>query len=105
MVKRKLVAATSPDILVEVNGDTYNIKTVTSVKTVEVTFTLGKEYEADPGTDRTAKYVTTLEGGDTLKTVEVANPENVATRKFTDDGLVMTVTAKGVTGSRTFKRA
>ncbi len=104
MVKRKLIAATKPDIIVEVNGDNYHIKTVTAVKTVEISFTLGQEYEADPGTDRKAKYVTTLEG-DTLVTKEIGEPDNIATRKFTDDGLIMTVKTKGVEATRTFKRA
>ena len=57
MIKRKAINATTPDIIVEVDGDNYTISTVTSLKTVKISFTLGKEYEADPGTDRKAKVI------------------------------------------------
>ena len=57
MIKRNVIAATKPDITVEVAGDTYTFTTHTTLKTVKVTFTLGQEYEADPGTDRIAKVL------------------------------------------------
>jgi len=52
MIKRNLIAATKPDILIEADGDNYTVSTITSVKTIKISFTLGKEYEADPGTDK-----------------------------------------------------
>jgi len=104
MMQRKVIAKTSPDILVEVNGNDVSMTTVTSLKTMVFKYTLGQEYEADPGTGRSCKYITTREG-DKFITKEVADPSSVATREFTSDGLVMTMTTKGVTGTRKFKRA
>nr|ACO11062.1 Fatty acid-binding protein [Caligus rogercresseyi] len=103
-IHRMAVTKTKPDIVVEVSGDTYTFTTKTAIKDVKISFTLAKEYECDPGTGRVAKYLTTMEG-DTLITKEVGDPESVATRKFTDSELVMTMTTKGVTATRTFKRA
>ena len=51
---RSIVAATKPDIIIEVDGDNLTITTVTALKTIKVSFTLGQEYEADPGTDKTS---------------------------------------------------
>nr|ACO14989.1 Fatty acid-binding protein, adipocyte [Caligus clemensi] len=103
-IHRMAVSKTKPDIVVEVSGDNYTFTTKTSIKDVKISFTLGQEYECDPGTGRTAKYITTKEG-DSLITKEVADPSSVATRKFTDTELVMTMTTKGITATRTFKRA
>jgi len=50
-----VIAATKPDVVVEVDGDNYTFTTITTLKTIKISFTLGQEYEADPGTDRTAK--------------------------------------------------
>ena len=55
MIKRNVIAATKPDITVEADGDSYTFTTHTALKTVKISFTLGQEYEADPGTDRVAK--------------------------------------------------
>ena len=52
-----MIAATKPDITVEADGDNYTFTTHTTLKTIKIAFTLGQEYEADPGTDRTAKVI------------------------------------------------
>ena len=52
MIKRNVIASTKPDMIIEIDGDNYTVTTVTSLKTIKISFTLGKEYEADPGTDK-----------------------------------------------------
>ena len=52
IIKRKTIASTRPDILVEVDDDNFTVTTVTSIKTIVEKFKLGEEYEADPGTGR-----------------------------------------------------
>jgi hypothetical protein len=54
MIKRNVISATKPDIVIEVNGNNYTVTTITSLKTIAISFTLGQEYEADPGTDKKA---------------------------------------------------
>ena len=58
LVKRGLIACTKPDITVEIDGDNYTVTTHTSLRTIVIKFTLGQEYEADPGTDKLAKVTT-----------------------------------------------
>ena len=57
LIKRNVIAHTKPDITVEVDGDSYTVTTHTTLKTIKIAFTLGQEYEADPGTDRVAKVI------------------------------------------------
>ena len=54
MIKRNVIASTKPDIVIEATGDNYTVTTITSLKTIKISFTLGQEYEADPGTDKTS---------------------------------------------------
>ena len=62
LMLRSIVAATKPDIIIEADGDNLTITTVTALKTITVSFTLGQEYEADPGTEKKTKVIT-LESG------------------------------------------
>jgi hypothetical protein len=54
-IKRTALAATKPDIIVDVNGENYTITTIATLKTLKVNFDLGKQFETDPGTDRICK--------------------------------------------------
>ena len=49
MIKRKVLASTSPDIVITVNGKNMKIDTITSVKTLNLEFTLDIPYKTDPG--------------------------------------------------------
>ena len=49
MIKRKMLASTSPDIVITVNGNNVKIDTITSVKTLNLEFTLDTPYKTDPG--------------------------------------------------------
>ena len=57
VLKRNIIAATKPDITIEVAGDHYTVTTHTTIKNVTIAFTLGQQYEADPGTDKKAKVI------------------------------------------------
>jgi len=103
MLTRKVILKTSPTMKIEINGKDVTTTTITSIKTIVIKFTLGEEYEADPGTGMPAKYVSTVEG-DVLYSREVANPDSLATRTFTDDGMEYKTVTKGVTATRYFKR-
>ena len=104
MIKRNVIAKTRPDMIVEIDGDNFTVTTITTLKTIKISFTLGKEYQCDPGTDKVNNYITTLEGGDTLMTKKLDDNFSTSSMKFTDDGLIITMTAQGITAIRTFKR-
>ena len=105
MIIRNVLASTKPDIVVEIDGDNFTITTVTSLKTIKMSFTLGKEYESDPGTNKIGKYITTFEGSDTLFTQNVEDTSATSSIKFSNDQMIMTMTTNGITATRTFKRA
>ena len=104
MIKRKMITSTAPEIVITVDGSNYKLVTITSVKTINLEFTLDTPYDHDPGTGEVGKYVTVLEGN-VLITKKAGSDEVAAKREFTDAGMVMTMYGKGVTATRTFKRA
>jgi hypothetical protein len=49
MLQRNVLATTKPDIIIENAGNVYSVTSITSLKAIKITFTLGTQYEADPG--------------------------------------------------------
>ena len=44
-----------PDLVVAVDGDNYSLTSTVGDKTIAISFTLGQEYEADPGVGKVSK--------------------------------------------------
>ena len=59
---RSLILGSNPEVTVAVDGDNYTITTHTEIKDVTVSFTLGQEYEADPGTGNVGKVTNVITG-------------------------------------------
>ena len=57
MIKRKVLASTSPDIVITVNGKNMKIDTITSVKTLNLEFTLDTPYKTDPGNHQMKSFL------------------------------------------------
>jgi hypothetical protein len=49
MLQRNVLATTKPDIIIENAGNVYTVTSIISLKAIKITFTLGTQYEADPG--------------------------------------------------------
>lgn len=104
MIQRNLIASTKPQMVIEALDGSISLVNITSMKNVTTRIPLDQEYSADPfAFGRTVRYVTTAQD-DWMVTRDVANPESAFTMKFTEDGIVLMLTTKGVTGTRTFKR-
>ncbi|KAK1119261.1 hypothetical protein K0M31_013450 [Melipona bicolor] len=106
-IPRKMMCMSSPRLEISNDGDKWTIRTITMIRTAEVTFTLGEEYEEHMPAGVVLKNVTTMEG-DNLVTVSVGPDNNKVVRKYeiTKDGvvLVMTHEMSGQVGKRYFKR-
>lgn len=107
MIQRTQMAAMKPDVLIDVNDEAngmVTIEEVASSKIIKVSFQLGEVYDHDPGSGIKKQYVTVLEGADTLLTREVDDPSSTTIHKVTENGLVISMTAGGVTATRSFVR-
>ncbi|XP_015435656.1 PREDICTED: fatty acid-binding protein, adipocyte-like [Dufourea novaeangliae] len=106
-IPRKMMAMSSPRLEILNDGDIWTIRTISMIRTVEVTFTLGEEYEEHMPAGVTLKNVTTMEE-DSLVTVSVGAGNNKVVRKYEviKDGVLLTMTHEqsGQVAKRYFKR-
>ncbi|WAR02870.1 FABP1-like protein [Mya arenaria] len=104
MVMRKMAAAIKPTQIVEVEGDRWTIKTLTTLKNTEIAFVLGEEFEEVTGDGRKLKTTVTLEGQKLIQT-QVGEVDSILTREWDGDTMIMTLKAKDAVCTRTYKRA
>jgi len=105
MIMRKMGNSMKPSISFTLAGDTYTMKTSSSVKTTEVQFVLGKPFKETTMDGREAETTFTLEGNVlTQKQVAAKGPSATYVRTFTDSSLVAVCECDGVKSTRTYKR-
>ncbi|XP_031843562.1 fatty acid-binding protein isoform X3 [Nomia melanderi] len=106
-IPRKMMCMSSPQLEILNEGDKWTIRTISMIRTNELTFTLGEEYEEHMPGGVTLKNCTTMEG-DSLVTVSVGPNNNKVIRRYevTEDGILLTMTheTSGQVGKRYFKR-
>ena len=106
-IPRKMMSMSHPQLQITNDGDKWTIRTISMLRTVELTFTLGEEYEEYMPAGVTLKNVTTMES-DSLVTVSVGPDNNKVVRKYetTEDGVLLTMTHEksGQVAKRYFTR-
>jgi fatty acid-binding protein 3 len=106
MIKRSSISHTKPDVIVETNGrGDYKITLITSLKTIKISFILGKQFEADVGFDTINYYLASLANENEIVLQNLDNQSASIGFKFTDNQLEIVYRANGVTGQRVFSRA
>merc|ERR1712042_164811 len=109
MILKKAATATTPVMTVSEENGEWTIKTSTMLKSMELKFKLGEEFEEKTPDGREVKAVVTQEG-DKLITVQTAKKEGEkstkSTREFFDDKCVVTIEITGtdVVCTQTFTR-
>jgi len=106
---RKIANSAKPDVQFIINGDTWTFKTISSVRNLEVTFQLDKEFEETTGDGRKVLTTFTLENGNKLiqrqKATKKDEKDSTITREVNGDDLVVTMQVEDVQAKRTYKRA
>ena len=109
MLLRKAATASTPVMTVSEEDGQWKIETATMLKSIELKFKLGQEFEETTPDGRVVKAIVTKEG-DKLITVQTAKKEGEkstkSVREFFDDKCVMTleITGTDVACTQTFKR-
>merc|ERR1719300_1451210 len=107
---RKAATASPPVMTVSEENGEWTIKTSTMLKSMELKFKLGEEFEEKTPDGREVKAVVTQEG-DKLITVQTAKKEGEkstkSTREFFDDKCIVTIEITGtdVVCTQTFTRS
>ena len=106
LVMRKLGATSKPTVELIKNNDEWTLKTSTAMKTTEVKFKMGEEFDETTYDGRECKTKFTTEDGNKLVQVQNATKGKSAkyVREFTDAEMIMTCECDGVTSKRIYKR-
>jgi len=106
-VIRKIALASSPATEIRVDGDQWTITTAIPFKAATISFKLGEEFLQDLPDGSGRKVMATIDIEDNvmkhvqvLKNGEIWNVERI----FTEDGMKITLTARGETCFRIYKR-
>jgi fatty acid-binding protein 3 len=96
---RKAATVSSPVMEVAKEGDLWSIKTSTSLKSMELKFELGKEFEETTADGREVTAVVTLEGNKLItvqKAKKAGEKSTKSVREFNGDEVIQTMTIDGV---------
>ncbi|ODN00478.1 Fatty acid-binding protein [Orchesella cincta] len=107
-IARKLMLTSSPTMYITLDEEEqYDFKTVSFLKTTEISFKLNEPYEETMPNGEVFESLTTLEGGNKFTTKSESEGVVAFERiyEFNDDGMVMTLKSpKGLEAKRYFKR-
>ncbi|XP_049661120.1 cellular retinoic acid-binding protein 2 [Buteo buteo] len=113
MMLRKIAvaAASKPAVEIKQDGETFYIKTSTTVRTTEISFRIGEEFEEQTVDGRPCKSLARWESENKNKMVceqrllKGEGPKTGWSREMTNDGeLILTMTADDVVCTRVYVR-
>jgi hypothetical protein len=99
----KIGSVAKPTMYVTVDGDTWTIKSETTMKTSTFSFKLGVETDETTADDRKMKTTVTLEGNKLIQSQQGAIP-SVIEREVNGDTMTVLCKAKDVVSTRIYKK-
>ncbi|XP_045402466.1 cellular retinoic acid-binding protein 2 [Lemur catta] len=107
--KIAVAAASKPAVEIKHEGDTFYIKTSTTVRTTEINFKIGEEFEEQTVDGRPCKSLVKWESENKMvceqRLLKGEGPQTSWTRELTNDGeLILTMTADDVVCTRVYVR-
>merc|ERR1711909_136350 len=106
-ILRKAALASTPVMSITETDGNWTMITKTTVKSIELKFRLGEEFEEDTTDGRHCKTTVTLEGNKmttTQKATKKGEKDVVVVREFAGDTITYTATCEGVSSVQKYKR-
>merc|ERR1711872_363807 len=106
MIQRKMFSSLKPDVeFAEVGPGEWIMKTISTVKTVELKFKIGEEFTEQTNDVRECKTTFTVEGNKLIQMQKaVKGKDSKVTREFNGDDLITIVECDGVVSKRIYKK-
>ncbi|XP_036623944.1 fatty acid-binding protein 5-like [Trichosurus vulpecula] len=105
MALRKMAGVAKPDVYISENGSVCTIKTESSIKTSQFSFTLGEEFDETTADGWKTRSVCTLENDTLIQRQTWDGKETTITRKVDDGKLLVDCIMNNVTCHRVYERA
>jgi len=107
LLTRKTANALKPQQIISVDGDKVTIKTSSTFKTTEVTFTLGESFDETTADGRKMKTTYSFEDGKLIADLQPTKDSDMPskyTREITAEGMTMTLEIGDVVCERFYKK-
>ncbi|XP_041831080.1 fatty acid-binding protein, brain-like [Melanotaenia boesemani] len=102
---RQVGNVTKPTVIISQEGDKLAIRTQSTFKNTEISFTLGEEFDETTVDDRNCKSTVTLEGDKLVHVQKWDGKETKIVREIKDDKMVINLTFEDVHSVRTYEKA
>jgi len=103
---RKAATASTPVMTITEAGGKWNMITKTTMKSAELNFELGKEFDEETTDGRKCKTTVTVEGNKMItnqRATKAGEKDVLVIREFDDDGINYSITVDGVVSNQRFK--
>jgi fatty acid-binding protein 3 len=104
---RKAANASTPVMEISENDGNWQMKTATTMKTIELKFKLGVPFTETTSDGRNCETTVSMDGNKLItsqKATKKGEKDVQAVREFHDDKIVMTMTCDGVSATQVYKR-
>uniref|UniRef100_A0A3Q4BVW4 Cellular retinoic acid-binding protein 1 n=1 Tax=Mola mola TaxID=94237 RepID=A0A3Q4BVW4_MOLML len=101
---RKMGSFTKPSTIISVEGDKVTLITSSAVKTTQITFKLGEEFDETTADNRNVKSIITMEDGKMVHMQRWDGKETSLVREVSGDDLTLTLTFGNVVCTRNYVR-
>ncbi|NP_999972.1 fatty acid binding protein 7, brain, b [Danio rerio] len=102
---RQVGNVTKPTLVISKEGEKVVIKTQSTFKNTEISFTLGEEFEETTADDRHCKSTVLLKGNQLVHVQKWDGKETTFIREIKDGKMVMKLTFGDVEALRTYEKA
>ncbi|XP_035537236.1 fatty acid-binding protein, heart [Morone saxatilis] len=102
---RKIGNMTKPTTIISVEGDKVTVKTQSTIKNTELSFTLGEEFDETTADDRKVKSIVTVEDGKLVHIQRWDGKETSLVREVDGNALTLTLTMGDVVCTRRYEKA
>nr|BAA92241.3 heart fatty acid binding protein [Anguilla japonica]BAA92355.2 heart fatty acid binding protein [Anguilla japonica] len=102
---RKIGNTTKPTLIIAADGDKFQVKTQSLLKSTEINFKLGEEFDETTADDRKVKSVVKLEDGKLVHLQKWDSKETSLVRAVDGNKLTLTLTFGNVVSTRHYEKA
>lgn len=104
MIQRNLAEKAKPTVEISESGGRWTMKTLTDLKSTEISFALGEEFDESTADGRQSKSTVTRDGSKLIHIQKIGGDQSQNIYEFFDTEMKVTYSAKGVNATRCFKR-
>ncbi|XP_068956283.1 fatty acid-binding protein 9-like [Petaurus breviceps papuanus] len=101
---RNIGGLAKPSVTISAKGQVMTIKTESTLKTTEISFKLGEEFDEVTADNRKVKSIITLENGSLIQVQKWFGKETTIKRQIADGKMVVVCTMNNVVSTRIYEK-